>query len=51
MNREEILAKSRQENKNRDVAEISQTKDASRFAINIQSRLLSDILNANYDSS
>ncbi|WP_024861468.1 DUF6442 family protein [Ruminococcus flavefaciens] len=33
MNKEEILAKSRQENKNRDVAEISQTKDASRFAI------------------
>lgn len=33
MNKEDILAKSRQENKNRDVAEISQTKDASRFAI------------------
>lgn len=33
MNREEILAKSRQENKNRDISEISQTKDASRFAI------------------
>jgi len=33
MNREEILAKSRHENKNRDISEISQTKDASRFAI------------------
>lgn len=33
MNKEEILKKSRQENKNRDISEISQTKDASRFAI------------------
>ena len=33
MNKEEILAKSRHENKNRDISEISQTKDASRFAI------------------
>ena len=33
MNKEEILEKSRQENKNRDVAEISQTKDASNFAV------------------
>ncbi len=33
MNKEEILEKSRQENKNRDISEISQTKDASRFAI------------------
>lgn len=33
MNKEEILEKSRNENKNRDISEISQTKDASRFAI------------------
>ncbi|MCR4796704.1 MULTISPECIES: DUF6442 family protein [Ruminococcus] len=33
MNKEEILEKSRHENKNRDISEISQTKDASRFAI------------------
>ena len=33
MNKEEILEKSRHENKNRDIFEISQTKDASRFAI------------------
>lgn len=33
MNKEEILEKSRQENKNRDIAEMSQTKDASKFAI------------------
>ncbi len=33
MNKEEILAKSRQENKNRDIAEIDNKKSASRFAI------------------
>lgn len=33
MNKEEILAKSRQENKNRDIAEIDKTKSASRFAL------------------
>jgi hypothetical protein len=33
MNKEEILAKSRQENKNRDIAEIDKTRSASRFAI------------------
>ena len=33
MNKEEILAKSRQENKNRNIAEIDKTKSSSRFAI------------------
>ena len=33
MNREEILAKSRQENKNRDIAEIDRARSASRFAM------------------
>ncbi len=33
MNKEEILAKSRQENKNRDIAEIDKAKSASRFAL------------------
>ncbi|MBP5378404.1 MAG: hypothetical protein J6Y64_02555 [Ruminococcus sp.] len=33
MNKEEILAKSRKENKNRDIAEIDKTRNASRFAI------------------
>ncbi|WP_297961251.1 DUF6442 family protein [uncultured Ruminococcus sp.] len=33
MNKEEILAKSRQENKNRDIAEIDKSKNASRFAL------------------
>ncbi len=33
MNKEEILTKSRQENKNRDIAEIDKFKNASRFAI------------------
>ena len=33
MNKEEILAKSRQENKNRDFAEMDKAKNASRFAI------------------
>ena len=33
MNKEEILAKSRQENKNRDIAEIDKAKSASKFAL------------------
>ena len=33
MNKEEILAKSRQENKNRDIAEIDRARSASRFAM------------------
>lgn len=33
MNKEEILAKSRQENKNRDIAEIDHFKSAARFAL------------------
>ena len=33
MNKEEILAKSRIENKNRDIAEIDKAKSASRFSI------------------
>lgn len=33
MNKEEILAKSRQENKNRDIAEIDRTRSDSRFAV------------------
>ena len=33
MNKEEILAKSRQENKNRDIAEIDKAKNAARFSI------------------
>jgi hypothetical protein len=33
MNKEEILAKSREENKNRDIAEIDNIKKASRFAV------------------
>ena len=33
MNKEEILAKSRQENKNRDIAEIENGKSAAKFAI------------------
>ena len=33
MNKEEILAKSRQENQNRDIAEIEKAKSSSRFAI------------------
>ena len=33
MNKEEILAKSRLENKNRDIAEIDKAKSASKFAI------------------
>ena len=33
MNKEEILKKSRQENKNRDIAEMDKLKNASRFAI------------------
>ena len=33
MNKEEILEKSRQENKNRDIAEIDRARSASRFAM------------------
>ena len=33
MNKEEILTKSRQENKNRDIAEIDRARSASRFAM------------------
>ena len=33
MNKEEILAKSRQENKNRDIAEIDRARSDSRFAV------------------
>ena len=33
MNKEEILAKSRQENKNRDIAEIDKAKSAARFSM------------------
>ncbi len=33
MNKEEILAKSRQENKNRDIAEIDKAKNAARFSL------------------
>lgn len=33
MNKEEILAKSRLENKNRDIAEIDKAKSAARFSI------------------
>ena len=33
MNKEEILEKSRQENKNRDIAEIDRAKSDSRFAV------------------
>ena len=33
MTKEEILAKSRQENKNRDIAEIDKAKNAARFSM------------------
>ena len=33
MNKEEILAKSRNENKNRDIAELDRAKSASRFSL------------------
>lgn len=33
MNKEDILAKSRQENKNRDIAEIDKARSDSRFAV------------------
>ena len=33
MNKEEILEKSRQENKNRDIAEIDKAKSAARFSM------------------
>lgn len=33
MNKEEILEKSRQENKNRDIAEIDRARSDSRFAV------------------
>ena len=43
MNKEEILAKSRQENKNRDIAEIENGKSASKFA-SITSAIFSGVL-------
>ena len=43
MNKEEILAKSRQENKNRDIAEIENSKSASKFAI-ITSAIFAGVL-------
>ena len=43
MNKEEILAKSRQENKNRDIAEIENGKSASKFAV-ITSAIFAGVL-------
>ena len=43
MNKEEILEKSRQENKNRDIAEIENGKSASKFAV-ITSAIFAGVL-------